>query len=114
MSKKKKDSTYEVIGEISVDAGLVYIGDPCYQSEDRCDFSDWSKFCNTLDNENFRKEGFLVLEHQPGNPHKGIISTTYYGDGLYPVIAEKDKNGRIRSITIDFDPIDVEDLFDEE
>lgn len=84
------------IGEIGVDAGLVWIGDPCYIWEDGTaqeQIGDWSKFC-------------AALEDTPHPQHKnfgtlGVAASSGLGDGRYPVYAEIE-NEVITSITVRF------------
>jgi len=87
------------LGHISIDAGICWLGDPCYVLPDGCDNNpgaDWSVFCNTLE-----------VVTNPGEPttHNfdgiGVCVGTGYGDGEYPVTAEI-KGGRVMSVTVDF------------
>lgn len=90
----------ELIGYCDVDAGLIFIGDPCYQSDDKCNFTDWSKFCDNLHNN--RVNDVLKIKHDLGHEGKGIVVQTAYGDGSYPVYVKRDKDGRIKEMTIKF------------
>jgi len=48
-------------------------------------------------------DGVGQLNYEHGHPGVGVVSSTGYGDGVYPVIADiDDRSGRIRSITIHF------------
>lgn len=78
------------IGFITVDAGIVYVGDPCYQSE-KSDFKDWDKFGDKLMNDR-NSDGVVILNHDKG-PGKGIVVNTAFGDGIYPVYMKYDKDG---------------------
>jgi hypothetical protein len=42
------------------------------------------------------------LNYKHGHEGVAVVSCTGYGDGLYPVIADIDKEGRVKSITILF------------
>jgi hypothetical protein len=75
------------IGEIGVDTGLCWIGDPCYLTP-KTPFENWHDFCDKL----------KPLKTQFKD---GICVSTGYGDGVYPVYA-KVKNNIVESITIDF------------
>ena len=85
------------IGEIGVDSGLVYIGDPCYVwKEDgiaRKQIGDWDQFCNTLDGVPY------PLHHAFGI--LGVVAASGLGDGRYPVYATIE-DWVITSITVKF------------
>jgi hypothetical protein len=89
----------KMIGYVSVDAGILFVGDPCYQSDGRCDFTDWGKFCNSL-TENRNEDGILELKHDNGARGKGLVFGTVIGDGIYPVYGNYDKSGDMVSVTI--------------
>lgn len=112
------------IGEIAVDSGQVMIIDPCYINTDFVkefdpgqlgEFDDaptqdsyemnYDGCCNAT----LSKEGYGALKNAYGQK-LAIASRTAYGDGLYPVYAELDRNGRIKTLTIDFDPVNEDDL----
>lgn len=96
---KRKESVK--IGEIGVDAGLVWIGDPCYILHKGEDFppelgKSWDEFCD------------IVLGKEPSSGPTvvdfdglGVVASTGYGDGTYPVFAEFE-DGRVKKITIEF------------
>jgi hypothetical protein len=74
------------IGEIGVDAGLCWIGDPCYvlhaQPQPKAIGNDWIEFCDILD-----KDGQYPTAKQfaydLGHPGLGVCFSTGYGDGTY-------------------------------
>lgn len=48
------------------------------------------------------------LNYQLGHPGVGVVTSSGYGDGIYPVVADiDDRSGRVKSITVVF--IDDED-----
>lgn len=76
------------IGSIAVDAGIVWIGDPCYiDANDSPPFDDWKKFCKTIAGE---------AHHEF---KEGVVVSTVHGDGRYGVYRV---NG---GIFIDFDSL---------
>jgi len=88
---------WEKIGEMSVDAGLCWVGDPCYILGDDATnrVTDWDDFCSKL-----HKEG---NHSQPLGRGTGIAINTGYGDGSYPVSIKTDSHsGRVMAIRIDF------------
>lgn len=93
------------IGEVSVDAGLLWVGDPCYIWEEDASAkqaigTSWSAFCDALGNEYPTRKSFDGL---------GVAVSTGYGDGTYPVYAETDGK-RIFSVTVKFEEDDGEDV----
>ena len=91
------------IGTVSVDAGLIWIGDPCYVLGDDASHrvTNWSDFCDKLYGDNM-KDGFS----EPLGNGVGVAVSSGYGDGEYPVFAEFSDEGdwgiRVKSITIEF------------
>ena len=98
-----KQMTY--IGSFSVDSGQAMVGDPCY-------LDDWEPWANgePFDYESKAgqygylgacgvtlKEGYGVL-----GTGTAVAFSTGYGDGLYPVYAEFNEDGRIAKVVIDF------------
>ncbi len=84
----------ELVGHIGVDAGLCWIGDPCYILHNGKPLeigNDWSEFCGKLNED--------VTEFSGG---LGVCVSTGYRDGEYPVYVTKNAEGRIASVTIKF------------
>lgn len=48
------------------------------------------------------KDGHGQLNFEMGHSGVGVVATSGYGDGFYPVMADIDETGRIESITIIF------------
>lgn len=83
------------IGIIGVDAGLCWVGDPCYVLGDDASsrVCDWSKFCDLLhDNAQFSA---------PLGYGTGFAVSTGYGDGSYPVTITV-KDGCVTKLEVDF------------
>ena len=109
-------SKRKLIGCIGVDAGLCWIGDPCYVLPHDADDNpghDWSAFCDQL------KGQYQSFNYKHGREGIGICVSTGWGDGLYDVYADilesKDlaDDGRIMSVTIEFiRPDDDDDAAD--
>ena len=82
-----------LIGRIGVDAGMCWIGDPCYVLPDDARSNpgaNWDDFCAAMLKTNVKEF------------NEGVCVTTGYGDGEYPVYAEIDKNGVVCSVQIRF------------
>lgn len=104
-----------LVGNIGIDAGLCWIGDPCYvlsdEASERDQFKDWSEFCGNLG------DGYPTMKSfnfKLGHEGLGVCVSTGVGDGVYPVYATVGEVGgwgkRIKSVTIVF----IEDDEDEE
>lgn len=79
-------------GYISVDSGLIGIGDPCYHEMDDFPTKDWNKFCDTVcENDIFTD----------GEQSRLMCFSTICGDGDYPVYVNKDKDGKIIRVIIE-------------
>ncbi len=84
------------IGTIGVDAGLCWVGDPCYVLGDDASsrVTDWMEFCGKLDHNKTHNE--------PLGSGTGLAISTGYGDGEYPVFIETNGEGRVSAIRIEF------------
>ena len=87
------------IGEIGVDAGLCWIGDPCYilhqEKNPEAIGNSWSEFCDKM--EGMHKQ----FNYDLGHKGLGVCVSTGYGDGTYPIYAEFE-DGVIARVWIDF------------
>ena len=87
--------TEEHIGNISVDAGCIQLGDPCYTHEEA---GNWADYCSNelskIDDNN----------KQYTNIGDGIavVVNSGHGDGSYPVTVTRSRNGNIASVTVTF------------
>jgi len=109
-----QDSYWKKVGNFGVDAGLVWIGDPCYILHTEKDLpkslgKDWSDFCDKLGDDYPTKKSFGFGNANDG---LGICLSTGWGDGFYPVYA-RILNNRIMQIFIDFDGEVDEDMYEE-
>jgi len=88
----------QLIGHIGVDAGLCWIGDPCYVLPDNAQHNpgaNWDEFCASIlsgPTKSFSHKEFP----------EGVCVGTGHGDGEYPVYADIDKNGVVHSVTVQF------------
>ena len=87
------------IGQFAVDSGQAMVGDPCYLDQ-------WK----TNQGEAWNLDGKLgEYSYQGASATMGTLGSglsvsfpTGYGDGLYPVYAKFNEDGRISKIVIDF------------
>lgn len=79
----------EEIGEIGVDAGL------CGIFTSKPDYSDnqWHSFCDMIGSKDF-----MLMQGEFDTV--GVVSSSGYGDGGYPVYAFKDEGGDITAIEV--------------
>lgn len=99
--------TKTLIGRFAVDSGQAMIGDPCY-------LDTWKTWDSEVDKfeDHFNKVGeygylgacnaTITKGYGELNEGSSVVFNTGYGDGVYPVYAELDEDGRIVKVTIDF------------
>lgn len=102
---KTEQLTY--IGSFAVDSGQAMVGDPCYLDE----WEPWNDKAEEFDKhiEKAGEYGYLGACGATLREGYGVLGTaqavafsTGYGDGLYPVYAEINDDGRIAKIVVDF------------
>lgn len=105
--------TFTEVGAVDVDAGMIWVGDPCYilDGERPAGLGKvWNDFCDLF----FKRSGYGTDNdtgvasfgyHEEGTQDGlGVAISTFYGDGSYPVYVEYGEGGRPRRVLIDFDP----------
>ena len=80
---------WKLEGQCGVDSGQMMLVDPCY-------------VLNKKDYEAMLKHRNKVGNMNACNFKKGLISNTWAGDGNYHVYSQKDKDGRVERLMIDF------------
>lgn len=99
-------SDYEEVGTIGVDAGLCWIGDPCYvlhQEDSPKDLGkDWGAFCDKLGLRGQERTGAVQFHYDLGHAGLGVCVDTGWGDGVYPVCIRRTKSGRIAEVRVVF------------
>lgn len=99
------------IGVVGVDSGQVVICDPCYiDSEWENEDVEFSKGKPAKNNFSYNACCQVTMNgdagqlcYKLGHAGVGVVSTSGYGDGLYPVYATIDKeSGRIKELKIVF------------
>ena len=95
------------IGNFAVDSGQAIIGDPCYLDN----WEPWNDQTDSFDKHEAKAGEYGYLGACGVTTKKGygqlgmadaVAFSTGYGDGLYPVYAEIDEDGRIAKIVVDF------------
>jgi hypothetical protein len=84
------------IGEVGVDAGLLMIGDPCYfigeEATAKVAYPTWDRFLDKQ--ELLVSEGVTQMNYVMGHAGLGVVASTRYGDGVYPVYGLYMKEGK--------------------
>jgi hypothetical protein len=110
-----------LIGQFFVDSGQAMIGDPCYLDEWKPWNSEEDNFEDHVNrggeygylgaaNATLSKNGYGVLGTgviegtgiTGTNAGSAVVFSTGYGDGVYPVYADIDEDGRVARIVIEF------------
>lgn len=101
--------TWQKIGEIGVDAGLCWIGDPCYimhknpQAEKDHDKppkaigKSWSDFCDLIQDPLPQQ-----FNYDHGHAGLGVLTSTGHGDGSYDVFVQRTKDGLTKAVKVVF------------
>ncbi len=91
------------IGNVAVDSGQVVIVDPCYLSnwkdgeyEKNSNENHYSEACNITLKDGY---GEMIVSGIAGT---GVVSSTYDGDGVYPVYAYVKEGGGVAQLEIIF------------
>ena len=102
-----KVDNLQLIGEFSVDSGQAMVGDPCYLDE----WKPWDSEAVKFEEHKNKTGEYGYLGACEATIGKGfgqlggqsaVAFSTGYGDGLYPVYAHINEDGRVGLIVIDF------------
>lgn len=100
---------WEKVGVIGVDAGLCWIGDPCYVlhkeggAVPKTIGRNWNEFCDMI----LLKDATQIA-YEAGHDGLGVVVSTGYGDGCYDVYVRRTPplpgaaNGRIAEVKVVF------------
>lgn len=100
------NATWEKVGHIDVDAGIVWIGDPCYvmhgASKDWGTLGQtWRQFCDYLHEKIVG--GVASFGAREDTEGLGICVQTAHGDGAYPVYVKRNRHGGVSRVIIKFE-----------
>jgi len=105
--KQTEKQSLTLIGSMAVDSGQAMIGDPCYLDEwepwnDKVD--DFDKHVDKAGEYSYLGACGTTLTKGYGELGNGrsVAFSTGYGDGLYPVYAEINEDGRVARVVIEF------------
>jgi len=98
----------KLIGRFAVDSGQAMVGDPCYLDSWKPWNQDSGVAFDTYTS-NAGEYGYLgaceaTIKRGYGELDEGssVVFSTGYGDGLYPVYANINEDGRVGLVVIDF------------
>jgi hypothetical protein len=102
----RSPAKWEQVGIAGVDAGLIWIGDPCYcvtPDAGEHPAKTWSEFVGKL-REDVKDEnrGAKQWNYSMGHPGLGVSISRFGGDGTYPVFVKRNANGRVLEAKIVF------------
>jgi len=106
-----------LVGSVSVDSGQVLIGDPCYL--DNWTANDYSAEAVTAGSREYDYAGACAATLSPLRAGElkdnlAVVTSTAWGDGLYPVYLTYDASGRVTKVEIIFDQDEDEYQDDDE
>ena len=104
MSNDTNKPEWTQVGTIGVDAGLCWIGDPCYCVTPDCaehPADTWGDFCELLPDDGELSKQWDFHNGQPG---LGVSVSTGHGDGNYPVFIRRTADGRVAEAKVVFIP----------
>lgn len=103
-----------VIGHAFVDAGLLWVGDPCYimGNDASCQVANWKEFCDLTERPDLMRGRGGCSE--PLGKGIGFAVRTGWGDGSYPVTITVSSGGPVTSVTVTFDEDDEADEDDQD
>jgi hypothetical protein len=100
-------SKMTLIGSFAVDSGQAMVGDPCYLDQ----WEVWDDKVDSFDEYANKAGSYGYLGSAQATLTKGygelgisnaVVFSTGYGDGIYPVYAEINDEGRVTRVVIDF------------
>jgi hypothetical protein len=104
----EKLGPWERVGTIGVDAGLCWLGDPCYllgEGPRPIDLGkDWAHFCENLAVKEKASgiHGVGQFNYDLGHVGLGVTVSTGYGDGTYGVYVRR-AEGHVKAVMVVFD-----------
>ena len=99
-----KTDTMTYIGSFIVDSGQAMVGDPCYLDKWQAEYDNFDDYKKSGGQYGYLGacEATLTEGYGELGNSNSVVFTTGYGDGVYPVYAEFNDDGRIAKIVIDF------------
>ena len=106
---KQPTNRFERVGDVAVDSGLLWVGDPCYfitdtrrkdpiAIQEARETRTWMQFLH-----GFAKASSRAFRFRNGGKGLGVAIGGFGGDGVYPVYVRRDSKGLVREIVVVFD-----------
>ncbi len=105
--------TTKVVGHVDVDAGILWLGDPCYILPDKGKPAEFTydqllAIFDQQEKQTGKYPHVTTIQHNgtlgdKEHEGKGVVVGTGYGDGTYPVTATFNREGRVVRVSVDFD-----------
>lgn len=94
----------EYIGSFGVDSGQAMVGDPCYLDEWKSNRDEEWELEGKIGQYSYHGASATTLNDTAGvlGDGRSVVFNTGYGDGVYPVYAQFDEDGRVVKILIEF------------
>jgi hypothetical protein len=117
---RHRETDWVEVGEIGVDAGLCWVGDPCYILHKKKGEApntlgkDWYGFCNELHERMNNQVASFPYGKNDSRDGLGVVVRTGHGDGCYPVYV-KYRDGIVAEVKVVFDsPYSEDEEFENE
>ena len=126
---KMNANKWHKVGSVGVDAGLIWIGDPCYvlhkENLPKELGTSWGDFCTILQEKEKTDTDQVAKNNAYAFSNLGIAISSGYGDGIYDVFIKLNNGNRVAEAKIvfidsknpddeDFDEDDYEDFDDDD
>jgi hypothetical protein len=112
--QKEKKMKTKLAGYCGVDSGQIMVIDPCYAFKDSYTGNDsavtggnYDAICRVSIADTF---GGFPLPANGYSGNIGVVTSSGYGDGCYPVFVDVNEDGRVVELRIAFDGIKHDDL----
>jgi len=101
----------KLAGHCGVDSGQIMVIDPCYAFQDSftgnaATGGNYDAICRVSIADTF---GEFRLPANGYSGNVGVVTSSGYGDGNYPVFVDVNEDGRVIELRIAFDGISYED-----
>jgi hypothetical protein len=106
MSNKVEIDGLEYIGSFAVDSGQAMVGDPCYLDQWKTNEGEEWKLEGKVGQYSYQGASATTLENTGTmvlGSNQAVAFSTGWGDGLYPVWAKFNDEGRVVKVVIDFE-----------
>ena len=110
---------WQKVGDVWVDSGTIAVGDPCYtagpdattpvKSWDDFLAKTWPMTFGGAKGTDAERNAEMFVANVMGEAGVGVVVSSGYGDGVYPVYIRKNAEGRVMGVMVDFEDAGWED-----